>query len=43
LPQNIDAYLARLDQQAVDRIVVLTDLEDEGSVDLVKERISNAR
>lgn len=43
LPQNIDAYLARLDQQAVDRIVVLTDLEDEGSVDIVKGRISNAR
>ncbi|WP_339491425.1 MULTISPECIES: DUF4276 family protein [unclassified Pseudomonas] len=43
LPQNIDAYLARLDQQEVDRIVVLTDLEDEDSVDTVKERISNAR
>lgn len=43
LPQNIDAYLGRLDQQAVDIIVVLTDLEDEESVDLVKERISNAR
>ncbi|HKY55119.1 MAG TPA: hypothetical protein VJM08_12470, partial [Anaerolineales bacterium] len=43
LPQNIDAYLARLDQQAVDSIIVLTDLEDEESVDLVRERISNAR
>ncbi|PYY70326.1 hypothetical protein CRX42_11985 [Pseudomonas jessenii] len=43
LPQNIDAYLGRLDQQAVDVIVVLTDLEDEASVDLVRDRISNAR
>jgi hypothetical protein len=43
LPQNIDAYLNRLDQQAVDIIVVLTDLEDEESVDLVRERISNPR
>jgi hypothetical protein len=43
LPQNIDAYLGRLDQQAVDIIVVLTDLEDEVSVDFVRERIENAR
>ncbi|TWC16206.1 MULTISPECIES: DUF4276 family protein [unclassified Pseudomonas] len=43
LPQNIDAYLTRLDQQAVDRIVVLTDLEDEESVDVVRARVSNDR
>jgi hypothetical protein len=43
LPQNIDAYLGRLDHQSVDIIVVLTDLEDEASVELVRERISDAR
>lgn len=43
LPKNIDAYLARLDQVNIDLIVVLTDLEDEESVELVRERIANAR
>lgn len=42
LPQNIEVFIERLRLREVERIVVLTDLEDEPSIDTVKQRISNA-
>jgi len=42
LPQNIGVFIQTLKKAGVEQICVLTDLEDEGSVDIVRERISNA-
>ena len=41
LPKNSDVYLARLRQLSVDKILVVTDLEMEPSVAVVRERIHN--
>lgn len=41
LPQNIDVYIERLEATGVDKIYVLTDLEEEQSVDLVRDRIKH--
>ena len=41
LPQNIESFVARFDVEAVDHIFVLTDLENEPSVDAVRQRIKN--
>lgn len=43
LPQNIDAFLARLDKAGVERIFILTDLEDEARVATVRDRIAHER
>lgn len=43
LPQNIDAFLARLDTAGVERIFILTDLEDEARVATVRDRVAHAR
>lgn len=42
LPRNIQPYLDRFNGLDVDRICVLTDLEDEPSVEVVTKRISHA-
>lgn len=41
LPQNIDVFIQRFESKDVDRIFVLTDLEDEASVQVVRERIAH--
>lgn len=41
LPKNIGVFLERLQQQSADKIVVLTDLEAEPSVTVVRERIAH--
>jgi len=41
LPQNIDVFIQRFVSKDVDRIFVLTDLEDEESVQIVRERIAH--
>lgn len=41
LPQNIESFVARFDVEEVDHIFVLTDLENEPSVDAVRQRIQN--
>ncbi len=41
LPKNIEVFLTRLRQQPVDKIIVVTDLETEASVSVVRERINN--
>ncbi|KOP59952.1 hypothetical protein OX90_08635 [Pseudomonas coronafaciens pv. porri] len=43
LPQNIDAFIARLDTAGAERIFVLTDLEDEAQVATVRERVAHQR
>lgn len=43
LPQNIDAFIARLDIAGAERIFVLTDLEDEPQVATVRERVAHER
>jgi hypothetical protein len=43
LPQNIDAFLARLDAADVERIFILTDLEDEIRVAAVRDRVAHER
>lgn len=43
LPQNIDAFISRLENADAQHIFVLTDLEDEASVTDVRDRISDAR
>lgn len=42
LPNNIKPFIKRLKDSQADRIMVLTDLEDEISVDKVKERIEHS-
>lgn len=42
LPQNIDEYIAPFVAKQVDKIFILTDLEDELSVDAVKQRVAHA-
>ncbi len=41
LPQNIGAFIDRLRQEEAEHIVVLTDLENEASTEVVKKRIEN--
>lgn len=41
LPHNIDAFIDRLSKKEVDYIFVLTDLEEEGSLDTVRQRIAH--
>lgn len=41
LPQNIGVFIQALKSKGVDKICVLTDLEDEDSVDIVRERIAH--
>lgn len=41
LPQNIEVFVEQLSRKSVDAIYVLTDLEDEASVDVVRERIAH--
>ncbi|HFT4761043.1 DUF4276 family protein [Pseudomonas aeruginosa] len=43
LPQNIEAFIARLDTAGAERIFVLTDLEDEVQVATVRERVAHQR
>ncbi|WLI06935.1 hypothetical protein PSH66_00995 [Pseudomonas sp. FP597] len=43
LPHNIDAFIQVLEMKAVSKIYVLTDLEEEVSADVVRDRISNAK
>ena len=43
LPQNIDAFIARLDTAGAERIFVLTDLEHEAQVATVRERVAHQR
>ena len=43
LPQNIEAFIARLDTAGAERIFVLTDLEDEDQVATVRERVAHQR
>lgn len=43
LPQNIDAFIARLDTAGAERIFVLTDLEDEAQVETVRRRAYSLR
>lgn len=43
LPNNIEPFIKRLKDSQADRIMVLTDLEDEISVDKVKERIEHSK
>ncbi|PYD88672.1 hypothetical protein DNF23_32565 [Pseudomonas syringae pv. pisi] len=43
LPQNIDAFIARLDTAGAERIFVLTDLEGEAQVATVRERVAHQR
>ena len=43
LPQNIEDFIARLTNNDVDRVFILTDLEDEPSVDEVKQRVAHAK
>lgn len=42
LPSNIEPFIKRLKDSQAEMIVVLTDLEDEISVDKVKERIEHS-
>lgn len=42
LPSNIEPFIKRLKDSQADRIVVLTDLEDEICVDKVKKRIGHS-
>lgn len=41
LPQNIDAFLSRLDTAGAERIFILTDLEDEARVANVRDRVEH--
>lgn len=41
LPQNIEVFINRLSQEEVEHIFVLTDLEEELSVDFVRDRIAH--
>lgn len=41
LPQNIGTFVSTLQQKQVENIIVLTDLENEASIDAVKHRIEN--
>lgn len=41
LPKNIEPMVQTLNNQGVDHIVILTDLEDDPSVQMVKDRIGN--
>ncbi len=41
LPHNIQAYINRFKQQQVDAIYVLTDLENESSNDIVRQRVEH--
>lgn len=43
LPQNIEAFLNRLDTAGVERIFILTDLEDEAHVATVRDRVAHER
>lgn len=43
LPQNIEAFIARLDTAGAERIFVLTDLEDEAQVETVRQRVAHPR
>lgn len=43
LPQNISAFIARLDTAGAERIFVLTDLEDEAQVATVRARVAHPR
>ena len=43
LPQNIEAFISRLDNADAQHIFVLTDLEDEVSVTAVRDRIADRR
>ncbi|STY90655.1 Uncharacterised protein [Moraxella bovis] len=42
LPENIEPFIKTLQAQQADIIAVLTDLEDEDSVDVVKKRIEHS-
>lgn len=41
LPQNIDVFISRLQTSNVEKIFILTDLENEASVQAVKDRINH--
>ncbi|WP_431701451.1 hypothetical protein [Pseudomonas sp. BR20] len=43
LPHNIEAFIQGLELQGVDKIYVLTDLEDDLSTQVVRDRIQNAK
>jgi hypothetical protein len=43
LPHNIEAFIQVLETRGVERIYVLTDLEDDDSVDIVRNRIQNQK
>ena len=43
LPQNIEDFIARLANSKVDKVFILTDLEDEPSVDEVKQRVAHTK
>ncbi|MBA1296357.1 DUF4276 family protein [Pseudomonas lurida] len=43
LPHNIDVFIQALEVKGVSKIYVLTDLEEEASVEVVRDRISNAK
>lgn len=43
LPQHIEPYIQHLSHAGVERIVVLTDLEDEAHPDLVRQRVAHPR
>lgn len=41
LPQNINVFIERLFQNEVEQIFVLSDLEDDDSVDVVRQRLTH--
>ncbi|EKO3522625.1 hypothetical protein ACOW3S_001990 [Vibrio fluvialis] len=43
LPKNIDAYIKQLDGKNIEKIFVVTDLEDEESIEIVRQRIQHER
>lgn len=43
LPQNIDVFVERLLAKDVEQILVLTDLEDESSTEVVRQRIQHEK
>jgi len=43
LPQNIGAFISRLDMAGAEKIFILTDLEDEPHVQIVRDRVAHQR
>ena len=43
LPQNIEEFVARLAKSEVEQVFILTDLEDEPSAEVVRERVAHTQ